>query len=223
MKIKFIGWVLAHRSDLVGQSPTLQSMVGGIATPSRSRARSGRSAGKDFAVIGIVLALLLLCLPLLRRAIEGRRPPHHVLRQMAQLNSIDTAIELFNSEFDYYPPAEAFDPVGEPYCGAMKLCEAAMGQDLMGIHPNSIFGRDGTDGKGTMLYLDANDLSVTVYKYNEIMRKGPYLPPEIANAYHLNDLYEDVGPFDGNDYLICDESRRIRHISTGKRIGMPVL
>jgi hypothetical protein len=55
------------------------------------------------------------------------------------------------------------------------------------------------------------------------VRKGPYLPIENANAYRLKDLYKDVGPFDGNDYVLCDVWRRVTHIGTRKKVGMPTL
>jgi len=192
---------------------TARTMVGGITVPSRMRARSGRSTGRDFAVIGIVLVLLLLCPPLLQRVIKGRRLPYYVGKQMAELKSIETALELVRSELGYYPPSDAMDEEGRAYCGAMKLCEAAMGQDLMGVHPRSRFRRDGTDDSGGPLY-DSNTLKV---------REGPYLPIEIVNAYRLRDLYKDVGPFDGNEYVLCDVWRRVTHIGTGKKVGVPVL
>jgi len=133
--------------------------------------------------------------------------------QMVQLFNIDTAIELFNSEFDRYPPSDALDEDGRPYCGAMKLCEAVMGRDLMGVHPNSRFRSDGTDNSGNPLY-GSNTFDV---------RRGPYLPPENGRAYHLRDLYENVGPFDGNTFVTCDIYKTIVNISTGKTIHMPVL
>ena len=145
------------------------------------------------------------------------------VKQRAQLLNIATAIELFKSEFGRYPPSDALDKDGRPYCGAMKLCEAVMGQDLLGVHPDTVFRSDGTDGKGAKLYFDANDLSIPVYRYNDIMRKGPYLPPENARACRLKDLYKDVGPFDGNTFVICDMYKTTVNTSTGKTIHMPVL
>jgi len=173
-----------------------------------------RLTGRDFVVIGIVMTLFLACLPLLLRMIKGRHPPGYVIKQMANFHSIEVAIELlFKGDFDYYPPSGAMDDEGRHYCAAMKLCEALMGRDLQGFHPSSTFRADGSDESGTLLY-DPNTLED---------RKGPYLPVENAKAYHLKDLYENVGPFDGNDYVICDELRRVTHIGTGRRVGMPVL
>jgi len=139
---------------------------------------------------------------------------------MAQLKSVDTAIELFKYRCGEYPPSNSIDDTGADYCGAMKLCEAVMGQDLMGYHLDSLFRSDGTDRNGNVLYpppsggYDTTDIE---------KRQGPYLPLDNANPYRLKDLYEDIGPFDGNDYVICGTSKTVKHRNTNKRIGLPVL
>jgi hypothetical protein len=143
------------------------------------------------------------------------------VKQKAQLKSFDTAIELFNNEFDGYPPSDALDVDGKPYCGAMKLCEAIMGQDLLGCHTDTAFRSDGTDSDGNVLY------PLPPYGYKEeqslFKRKGPYLPLESANAFSLEDLYENVSPFDGNDFVCCDVFRNVPNRTTDKQAGMPLL
>ena len=173
----------------------------------------GKLRGKPMVGIGVVLALLILCPPLLHKMSIRRNPPDYVVEQWAEFHSIEAALELFRSDSDFYPPSGALDDEGRHYCGTMKLCEAMMGRDLQGFHPSSTFRADGSNESGASLY-DPNTLED---------RKGPYLPVENAKAYHLKDLYENVGPFDGNDYVICDELRRVTHIGTGRRVGMPVL
>ena len=135
------------------------------------------------------------------------------VKQEAQLSSIDTGLELFNSEFDGYPPSDPLGEDGKPYCGAMKLCEALMGRDLEGFHPSSRFRREGTDDYGIPLY-DSNTLDV---------RKGPYLPFETANAFALKGLYENIGPLDGNHFVLCDVFKNVPNRETGKKAGMPIL
>ena len=93
----------------------------------------------------------------------------------------------------------------------MKLCEAMLGQDLLGFHPDSVFNRDGLDSAGKQLY----DITT------QASRKDLYLTLESANLYRLEEIYEDVGLFDGNNYVICDTYLNKRH--SGKKIGMPVL
>ena len=170
-----------------------------------------RPEGKGFAIAGVAISASWL-IPLFILSLKPvKRPPPP--RQKAQLHSLDAALELFASEsyFNAYPPSDALDQTGKPYCGAMKLCEAMMGQDLMGFHPDSHFRCDGT-----------NDYNDPIYGPATLQaRKGPFLPPEMSNAYQLKDIYKDVGPFDRNSYVICDGFSRQRH--SGKRTGMPIL
>lgn len=195
MKAKFVGWVSARRPDLMPRGYSLQ------------------------VVLWVVIIVLLLILP----SILHRYPSYDNLEKIAQLDNIDAVLEFFKAEFGYYPPSDAKDNAGIDYCGAMKLSEVVMGQDLMGVHPDSIFRRDGTDGKGAMLYPDANDLSKEAYRENLSIRTRPYLPIDNANACRLRDLYQDVGPFSGNEYVLCNVYSRVTHIGSGKRVGMPIL
>jgi hypothetical protein len=133
--------------------------------------------------------------------------------QSNQIHSIYCAVEFFKSQSNIYPPSDAIDLTGQPYCGAMKLVEAIMGLDLWGFHPNSVFRNDGMDIDGTIkLYFG---------KYELNLRKGPFIPLEKANVYQLKELFIDVGPFDVNNYIICDRYRQQRF--SGKKIGMPIL
>jgi len=205
MSIKFVGWALAHRDNMVGQSPTLQ-LVGRW---------YGHSIPHGHSLTRVLFAILLLIFlfSVILLMLPHRHHPPIDTRQTAQFHSIDAAIEIFRSEFGGYPPSGALDENGKPYCGAMKLGEAMMGRDLQGFHPNSKFKADGLDDSGASLY-NPNTLEV---------RKGPYLPEANGNPCRLKDLYKNVGSFDGNDYILCDELRRVTHTGTGMRIGMPIL
>lgn len=134
-------------------------------------------------------------------------------RQRRQFHSMDAALELFNNTFGGYPPSDATDLSGTPYCGAMKLCEAVMGRDLLGFDSNSILRADGKDAEGKDLY-DPCDLSA---------RRGPYLPPESVDAVALVDIYgkSNTGPFPENVLVLCDMF--VRKLETGNKMGMPIL
>lgn len=221
MSTKFVGWALAHRDNMVGQSPTLLQCR-------RRRVRSGRLPGTSLAAIITFIILFLffifVLLPICGNLFGklGSRAHQHA-KQLSQLRSIDFALDFFRSEFDGYPPSDALDEDGRPYCGAMKLVEATMGQDLEGFHPDSVFRRDSKDSKGTMLYPDSNNLSRQAYSDNIHMRKISYLHSIQGNPYRLKDLYENVGPFDGNEYVFCDLWGQVKHLGTDKRGGMPIL
>jgi len=145
-------------------------------------------------------------------------------QQMAQFNALNAATELFAIEFDGYPPSDANDPAGRPYCGSMKLTEALMGQDLFGFHTKSTFRRDGLDAEGTLLYpANIDDLPIALRESSMRTRKGPFLQAENANAYRLVDIYGEgnTGPFPEDTFVLCDTYAQRR--PSDQKTGMPIL
>lgn len=173
-------------------------------------------------ILAVLFVIFIICVVYSIRSHHHRNPWAWMVKQSAQLSSIDTAIELWKSEIKAYPPSDALDEAGVAYCGAMKLCEAVMGQDLLGFHKDSIFRSDGTDGAGKLLY---PPVPKDAYVDPMAPRKGPYLPIENAHAHSLADLYgeENTGPFDPNHKVICGVFRQIQLRGTDKKIGMPIL
>jgi type II secretory pathway pseudopilin PulG len=172
------------------------------------------------SIIVILIGLLVPSLNMVKRYAKE-------VRQKAQFHSIDSAIELFsgNSGWDGYPPSGALDDVSAHYCGAMKLCEAMVGQDLMGFHPNSRFRADCTDGMTNKLY-DNNPLGSALdpnTRDNLKARKGPYLQTDSANAYRLGQLYASTEDFEPDLFVLCDVYNRVKNQDTGKGVGMPIL
>ena len=138
---------------------------------------------------------------------------------------MNAATELFNREFGTYPPSDANDPIGERYCGAMRLAEALMGQDLLGIHSKSVFRRDGMDATGTVdLYPDdIEKLGSALRVENLKARRGLYLPAESAHPFRLADIYGKgrTGALPEDTYVLCDVFEQKR--PSGKKTGMPIL
>jgi hypothetical protein len=168
--------------------------------------------------------LLLFILIVFIRAQRGDRYFATEVGQRAQLHSMDAALELFNAEFNHYPPSDANDPAGLPYCGAMRLAEALMGQDLRGFHSDSTFRRDGLNGAGVPLYPpDVNAVPPAFRQANLKARRGPLLPAHNVNAFRLADIYGKgkTGPFPENALVLCDTYARKR--PSGKKTGMPIL
>jgi len=176
-----------------------------------------------------VMSIIVILMGLLVPAFNRVRIYAKGVNQRAQLRSIDVAIELFSNEFDGYPPSSTMDSADPPqlYCGAMKLCEAMLGQDMLGFHTNSVYMQNGTvDGidpptPANMLYGLDRSLNEEAYKNNLKARKGPFLPAESANVFRMVDIYDDVNPFDPCDFVLCDTYTR--RMLTGKKTGMPIL
>jgi type II secretory pathway pseudopilin PulG len=176
-------------------------------------------------VMSIIIILIGLLLPSLNMVKRYAKE----VRQKAQFHSIESAIELFsgNSGWDGYPPSSAQDDSSSPqdYCGAMKLCEAMVGQDLMGFHPNSHFWADCTIDGTNKIYDNPTGFTLFPNATDNLKARKAYLPTENANAYRLWHLYGTgkTSPFNENLFVLCDVYNRVKNQETGKGIGMPIL
>jgi len=174
--------------------------------------QSNRKAAFTIIELLTVMSIIVILIGLLVPSMNMARRFARKLTQKNQLHVIGIAIEFFNSEWDGYPPSAALDGTGQPWCGAMKLAEAMLGQDLMGFHPDSLFIRDGVDGAGRQLYGPTTLGS----------RKQLYMQLESANVYRLRDLYgASTEPLLPESFVLCDVYTR--ELRTGIKAGMPVL
>jgi hypothetical protein len=170
--------------------------------------------GKVGGIILACLAGLFLLAMLTAQPHKGYSP---LVKQEAQFNAMRAALELYRSELGEYPPSDGNDPLGVAYGGAARLCEALVGRDLKGFHPDSLFRADGKDRTGT------RQLYATTSDPNAAGRKGPYLESDRISVRKLSDIYGrgKTGPLDGNLPVICDVFERKR--KTGVKTGMPIL
>ena len=166
--------------------------------------KTNRNAAFTIVELLTVLSIITILIGLLVPALNRVRRYSYEVKQKAQLKAIETALEFFNAEFGDYPDSGSRDPIGVPYCGAMKLCEAMMGRDLMGVHQDSVLRSDGLDGTGKVLYPNENVAATGACKDSLCIRKGPYLPLEGADAFAIGDLYPDTGPFASRHFVLCD-------------------
>lgn len=186
--------------------------------PSINQARRKRA----FTIVELltVMSIIVILIGLLVPALNKARRYATLVRQKAQLHSMDAAIELFNNECGGYPPSDAMDGrltgAKEAYCGAMKLCEALMGQDLLGFHSRSVFRRDGMDSTGTVLLYPPNPS-----EENRKARKGPYIAAESANVYSMQKVYSNQSTYLPTSFVLCDVYER--QMNSGEKTGMPIL
>ena len=210
---------------------------------------------KGFTIVELltVMSIIIIIMSILVPAISGARKFAANLRQKAQFYEISKGLEDFEKATGAYPDSGQYDVCSTPvrYCGAMKLCEAMMGQDGMGFHPDA--------GLTAYAGMDPHDPTNTLTKYPFILCRrhpGSYTPEETANlryrersryldienvkAYRLEDVYDvgGIGVFTANnatnDYpnsVISDVFFKPTIVGTtacdsdlvGTKVGMPVL
>jgi type II secretory pathway pseudopilin PulG len=108
-----------------------------------------RRGGKGFTIVELltVMSIIIILMSVLVPALSRTRRYAKTVTQRGQFHEISRGLELFrNDHQENYPDSGAVDSNGDGYCGAMKLCEALIGQDGMGFHPSSTFqaGQIGT-------------------------------------------------------------------------------
>ena len=192
--------------------------------------KSGFTIVELLTVMSIIILLISLLVPALNRV---RRYATRV-KQSAQFHSIAVALDLFNAEYDGYPDSNGRDDDNprQPYCGAMKLCEAMVGQDLKGFNPKSRFRRSAfvrPNAFPPTLYPQVADTPTAQEYADNIKSRKMLLQLENANAYMLDDIYDfndadvQVPGYLNYTYVLCDVYNRVTNRGTGKKIGMPIL
>ncbi len=204
------------------------------------RVSDNQHSGHGFTIIELltVMSIIIILIGLLVPSLNRVRRYSMDVKQKAQFHSISIGIDMFNSEFEGYLNSEAMDDQATPqnYCGAMKLTEAMVGQDLKGFNPLSRFRRTGF-GTATptadMPYPPTLNYPDTITYENNVRSRKTYLQLEKANPYLIKDIYSSAvinaagytnhAGFDPNTYVLCDSYNRVTHKVTGKKIGMPIL
>lgn len=195
-----------------------------------------------------VMSIIVLLIGLLAPALNEAKKYAQKVKQKNQLKAIGNAVEMFRNDFGEYPDSSRDPQVGPgstgnfEYCGATKLAEALIGQDLLGYHPDSRFREDYQNSLGQLLY----DRDPTVAgddpdAENLDSRVGPYLQLENANAHRIWHLYGPLpqtpfgnpdgtadatnGTFYANAFVLCDVYTKVQSKATtgDAYIGMPIL
>jgi type II secretory pathway pseudopilin PulG len=189
-----------------------------------SKGKTGFTIIELLTVMSIIILLISLLVPALNRV----RRYAQLVKQNAQFHGISIALDLFNAEQQGYPPSDRVDtnpvpPGPYPYCGAMKLGEAMVGQDFLGFNPDSQFRRNGTIPGPPVIQLYPVNPPADNIKY-----RRTYLQLENANATKLVDIYTPAhlagtayAAITDANLVLCDVY--VRTMATGNKTGMPIL
>ncbi len=203
------------------------------------RKRNQTKRAKAFTIVELltVMSIIIILIGLLVPALNQIKRYAKEVVQRKQLKSIDEALIMYESEIGDYPDSGEQDGDGDPYCGAMKLAEAVLGQDLLGYHPDSKFDDQFEDNSSTpeVLY-QIPGATPAITQENIDSRYGPYLPRDTANPSFMGTFtavgQEYIGLYGQSPYsetpfreyhrVICDVYTR-NIPGAGVKLGMPVL
>jgi len=167
---------------------------------------SAKTTKKGFTIIELltVLSIIIILISILVPGMNRARIFAKKVTQKGQFHEISKGLELFrNDHQETYPDSGAADTAATPvgYCGAMKLCEAMLGQDGMGFHPSSKFLADattsGTDPLSTpdiypfdlCVKIDPGSTSYTPELRANLRERAKYLESDNIRASKLQDMY----------------------------------
>ena len=186
-----------------------------------------RVTKRGFTIIELltVMSIIVILIALLVPSLNSVRRYSKVVRQKGQFHDLGTGLEMFSIDFDGYPDSKRTDGDATPlrYCGAMKLCEAMIGQDGLGFHPDSRFFLSGLDKNFKDLYPSP----VTLDSRRE--RKHTYVDTDKYKRCPIDDLYGsgNISPFvtsaTGELSVLCDVFAKTKGQISGDKLGMPIL
>jgi prepilin-type N-terminal cleavage/methylation domain-containing protein len=188
---------------------------------------------RGFTIIELltVLSIIIILLAMLVPTLNAVRRFAKVVTQKGQFHDISKGLEMFRIDFgDAYPDSSQFDLTPDPYCGAMKLCEAMVGQDGLGFHPDSVFDNMGLAADGvTQLYYNrppglTTPTPTLAEEANLRTRKVKYMEGAEFQMTSIGELFPLQSIFDKDCAVICDVFKRtgLRN-AKGQKLGMPIL
>ncbi|MGD1043046.1 MAG: type II secretion system protein [Sedimentisphaerales bacterium] len=157
---------------------------------------------KGFTIIELltVMSIIIILMSVLVPGLARTRRYAKVVVQQGQFHEISKGLELYrNDHQETYPDSGATDtnttPVG--YCGAMKLCEALLGQDGMGNSPLSNFQASQPSTYLFDLCYVTDPTKYTGPTANatlaaSLRNRTKYAESDSVKAYRLQDIYNWV-------------------------------
>ena len=191
-----------------------------------------RKRGFTIVEILTVLGIIVLLTSILVPALSAAKRFAKVVSQKGQFHELAKGLEAFSHDFDGYPESaddSLTDGSISPYCGAMKLCEGMVGKDNLGFHQDSRFLCDHT-AIPIPFYFDTEIIPpYTAEQQENLQSRAPLYLEKNFRTYSIDQLWVNgVEPFVSTFGTVqrCQVLSDVFYnfkISTGQKVGMPVL
>lgn len=179
---------------------------------------------KAFTIIELltVMSIMIFLIGIVTSSMAAVRRYTKKVQQKNQFHNISNCLESYYVEFGDYPESLATDILGQGYCGAMKLCEALVGQDGFGFHTRSKYIATDPDG---LYYNRKNVVPDPINNDEDRENLQGRIPPCLSKVQisGIGNLFSNNETFDPYCPVICDVFKRNDLRVGDKKAGMPVL
>ena len=190
-------------------------------------------SGSGFTLIEllVVISIITLLIGFLATGVQGVKRHATNLRQKSNFHAIEVGLELFEKDYDDYPPSRVLPDATtttEPLvCGAQHLAEALVGRDMRGFDPKTNWYAPDED---ETIYANKDDKGST--KEDEAASRTRrwklFIELKKMGAFVMHDLYENYDPsvedvYSTKDYTKLESFRApvITDIFRQKKITRP--
>lgn len=153
----------------------------------------------------VVVSIITLLIGFLATGIQSVKRHATNLRQKSNFHAIEVGLELFEKDYDDYPPSKVL-PNDDPtttdlVCGAQHLAEALVGRDMRGFDPKTnwyapdedetIYANE--DNKGSTMEDEAASRSRRWKLFIELKKMGAFVMHDLYDNYN-GDVYSSKDP-----------------------------
>ncbi|MHC5059551.1 MAG: type II secretion system protein [Planctomycetota bacterium] len=184
--------------------------------------------GSGFSLIEllVVVSVITLLLGILAGGIQTVKKHATNLRQKSNFHAIEVGLELFQKDYDDYPPSkmESDSANSNLVCGAQHLAEAMLGRDMKGFDPKTNWYAPEED---ETIYAHENDKGSTPEEEaaSTARRWEHFIELKKMGFYIMGDLYENYtgDVYSSSTPIVADNFRApvITDIFRQKKVTVP--
>jgi len=160
----------------------------------QGKRRFWSESGFSLIELLVVISIITLLIGFLATGIQGVKRHATNLRQKSNFHAIEVGLELFEKDYDDYPPSRVLPDATtttEPLvCGAQHLAEALVGRDMRGFDPESNWYAPAED---ETIYANEDDKGSTPEDEaaSRTRRWKLFIELKKMGAFVMHDLYEN--------------------------------
>ncbi len=173
----------------------------------QGKRRFWSESGFSLIELLVVISIITLLIGFLATGIQGVKRHATNLRQKSNFHAIEVGLELFEKDYDDYPPSKTLETLsdgtaGPQVCGAQHLAEALVGRDMRGFDPKTNWyapDEDDTiyasqEGKGSTPEDEAASRTRRWKLFIELKKMGAFVMHDLYGDTYSEPVYSSEDP-----------------------------